>query len=533
LLAASTVGLSAAFLTITGTASAAGVWPHAFSTDPNDPNADEIVSPGDTLSLPAGYCSVDWEVLAASGGESSGTGGDTGTLLTGTTTLPGSAATFTLYPGTMGGDGDDAGTTGGAGGTNGHGDDGTAGVDDGSGVYGGGGGAASTVVQGGLTFLRAPGGNGGEGTGGGGQGGGPQVLQTGVTAGVGDYGDGVISGEAIPCTGAPQVNWVMGGDHSLDYQMDRTGYLGDGESVTGTQYRLDGGSWTTIASHNEGDYEYSGTIPGLTTAQQYSVEFRFLTTNTTGLASAAVTAAPALPAPTDVTAVTGESSITVSWQPPAGNTSPISSYTAWAEPTGDQQMGNEPPGCTTPDGSTLTCTIVVPAGAPYDVVVFASDAQMGVQSDPVRTGTVPAPSAPVTVPTGSGPLATPSGAPSGLAQGSTVTLTGSGYAPNSTVSVYIYSTPTLLGTALTNGSGAFSQAFTIPASLAPGAHHLVSAGLDPSGNPRYLTSAVTVAQASGTLAWTGFETLPVLGGGILAVALGAGLIVVGRRRRTA
>ena len=61
----------------------------------------------------------------------------------------------------------------------------------------------------------------------------------------------------------------------------------------------------------------------------------------------------------------------------------------------------------------------------------------------------------------------------------------------------------------------------------------MSAGVDPSGNPRYLISAVSVAQATGTLAWTGFETLPVLLGGVLTVAVGAGLVLVGRRRRTA
>ena len=114
-----------------------------------------------------------------------------------------------------------------------------------------------------------------------------------------------------------------------------------------------------------------------------------------------------------------------------------------------------------------------------------------------------------------------------------MTLTGTGYAPNSTVSLYIYSTPTLLATVQTNGTGSFSKVVTIPANLAPGAHHLVSAGVDPSGNPRYLTSAVSVAQATGTLAWTGFETLPVLLGGVLTVAVGAGLVLVGRRRRTA
>jgi hypothetical protein len=151
----------------------------------------------------------------------------------------------------------------------------------------------------------------------------------------------------------------------------------------------------------------------------------------------------------------------------------------------------------------------------------------------VVTDVVPALSAPATVPAANGALSTPTGAPSGLAQGSTVTLTGSGYAPNSTVSLYVYSTPTLLGTVVTDAHGAFSKAVTIPAGLAPGAHHLVSAGVDPSGQPRYLTSAITVAQATGTLAWTGFETLPVLLGGVAAVALGTGLLVVTRRRRTA
>ena len=112
-------------------------------------------------------------------------------------------------------------------------------------------------------------------------------------------------------------------------------------------------------------------------------------------------------------------------------------------------------------------------------------------------------------------------------------LNGSGYAPNSTVSLYVYSTPTLLGTVTTTSTGSFSTSVTLPAGLAPGAHHLVSAGLDPSGAARYLRSDVTVTTASNQLAWTGFETLPFVGIGVLALVAGAALVVVTRKRRTA
>jgi LPXTG-motif cell wall-anchored protein len=101
------------------------------------------------------------------------------------------------------------------------------------------------------------------------------------------------------------------------------------------------------------------------------------------------------------------------------------------------------------------------------------------------------------------------------------------------VSLYLNSTPTLLGTVTTDAQGKFATSVTIPANLAPGAHHLVSAGADPSGNMRYLRSDVTVTTPSGQLAWTGFETAPFVLAGVLAVLLGVGLVVVTRRRRTA
>jgi hypothetical protein len=521
LMAASTIGLSTLVLGVTGVASASDVDDFTFSTDPGD-GADQTIAQGDDLVIPAGYCSVDWYLLGAGGGDASdGSPGAEGDDVEVTTTLTG-ATTFTLYPGSAGEAGD---TAGGPGGTNGNGDDGGDGVDDGNGVFGGGGGAASTVVEGGSDYLRVVGGAGGGD--GGGLRGAISNLVPGATPAPAYWSDGVISGTVNACPASPTVNWVEGGDHSLLFQLEKA----DGATVTGTQYSLDGGSWTTVSTDNQGDFQYSGEITGLTTGHTYSVRFRFVTSDGNGQPSDATTAAPAGPAPTNVQATVAEGSIHITWAPPADPTGVVG-YAAWALPGAQPQSDDGLVECPAMDASARECTIIVPAGRVYSVSVVALSPDRSLWATLV-TDSVPAPSAPATVPTGSGPLSTPSGAISGLAQGSTVTLTGDGYAPNSTVSLYIYSTPTFLGTTTTNGSGAFSATVTIPSTLAPGSHHLVSAGLDPSGNPRYLTSAVTVAQATGTLAWTGFETLPVLGTGVLVVALGAGLIVVGRRRRTA
>ena len=186
----------------------------------------------------------------------------------------------------------------------------------------------------------------------------------------------------------------------------------------------------------------------------------------------------------------------LTWDAPAGETG-ITGYFAWVLPGTDPQSDNGLVTCGTLDAGARECTMTVPAGTAYTASVVALNPDRG-DWGTVVTDVVPALTAPATVPTGGGTLSTPSGAASALAQGGTVTLTGTGYAPNSTVSLYIYSTPTLLGTVQTDGTGSFSKVVTVPANLAPGAHHLVSAGVDPSGNLRYLTSAVTVAQATGT-----------------------------------
>jgi hypothetical protein len=123
-----------------------------------------------------------------------------------------------------------------------------------------------------------------------------------------------------------------------------------------------------------------------------------------------------------------------------------------------------------------------------------------------------------------------------LTAGEQITLSGTGYLPNSTVDLYVYSTPTKVGTAVADEAGNFTATVTLPASLANGTHHLVAAGVDPSGNPRYLVVEVTVSggtavvTAAGGLAYTGFSALPFVGGGLLTLVAGAGLLVASRRR---
>jgi titin len=84
----------------------------------------------------------------------------------------------------------------------------------------------------------------------------------------------------------------------------------------------------------------------------------------------------------------------------------------------------------------------------------------------------------------------------------------------------------------------------VPAGLEAGHHTLVASGLDTSGTLRYLTLPVQVpakarekstgndgSTGSGTLAYTGFDLIAPLTGGGAAVVLGAGLMVLARRRK--
>ncbi len=89
----------------------------------------------------------------------------------------------------------------------------------------------------------------------------------------------------------------------------------------------------------------------------------------------------------------------------------------------------------------------------------------------------------------SGPLDLSATTPSA---GSPVHLEGSGYAPNSAVTITIESTPKTLVTTTTDATGSFSVTVTIPGGYS-GAHTLVATGVAPDGSVRTLASPIEVA----------------------------------------
>jgi titin len=120
-----------------------------------------------------------------------------------------------------------------------------------------------------------------------------------------------------------------------------------------------------------------------------------------------------------------------------------------------------------------------------------------------------------------------------LTGGQTVTLRGEGFLPNSTIQAVIYSTPTPLGSFDTDENGAFEIEVTVPDGLHAGEHSLVVSGLDSNGNPRHLRTDVTVPGSGELLAYTGASVVGPAIGGLAAVVVGSGLIVLSRRRTSA
>ena len=283
-------------------------------------------------------------------------------------------------------------------------------------------------------------------------------------------------------------------------------------------------------------------LTGLTNGTEYTIVLRAtglddLDNPVVGAESAPATGTPfkAIGSPGVPTVVTGPSSLKVSWTASTTpGTYPLAKYGV-VIPVSHGESGGPEIVCQT---TGLTCTVPVTAGVDYPVWVVAVDdhGNESVMGDPVSSGVVPNPQAPATVPTKNGDLTLPAGATSTVAPGKTMTVSGSGYAPNSTITLAIYSTPQVLTTVVTDASGNFTATVTVPAGLAAGSHTLVASGVDSSGNVRYVNLPVTVSSAGiatttgkATLAYTGADVaLPSIIG-LLAVSLGTGLIVLRRR----
>ncbi|MFC5931378.1 carboxypeptidase regulatory-like domain-containing protein [Cryobacterium melibiosiphilum] len=111
-----------------------------------------------------------------------------------------------------------------------------------------------------------------------------------------------------------------------------------------------------------------------------------------------------------------------------------------------------------------------------------------------------------------------------LAPGTSIPITGDGFAPFEVVEIWLHSSPVLLGTLVADAQGRISGSFIMPAGIPTGTHHIVF--LDENGIS-YTSAALTVPLS---------ETGANLSSGSLALTLlvlgGLALTIAARRRTT-
>lgn len=299
------------------------------------------------------------------------------------------------------------------------------------------------------------------------------------------------------------------------------------------EYKVGSGAWTSVEpDDNYGNLEF--VVEHLTNGTPATVSVRGVSNDGVAGPAASVTGTPVLPigAPTHVAYTVSGSVVTLTWDAPATpGTLPLDGYQAFLFFNNENSGGLAFECDTAP--TVRVCEAPAPPGPNYVVGVNAVDTagNAGDPSDPINVGKIAPPSS---VPTADGTLAVPSGPGStgNVVKGQKVTLHGTGYAPNTLISVLVYSTPQVLTTTTTDGSGSFTVEVTVPAGLPDGHHTLVAAGADPSGHMRYLNLSITVTAGSAELAYTGASVLTPALAGLGALVLGGGLLVVSRRRTT-
>ncbi len=549
--AAAAIGLSAV-LSLPGVAAAAPAWDFEITASENT-----------LLPVPDTACGANWELTGAAGGDSASSSGGLGALVTATTNVP-TGHEVLVQPGQRGADSDAGGTGGGSG----------AESSGGAGGAGAGGGGGVSVVRNGNTppmdVLVAAGGGGGAGSqaagGAAGSAGGTWTAVGGdYTGGAPGTTDGPGAGGTMPAGGTGTPGAAGAGQDAVAGPVGAGGGGGGGRGNNGGSHAGGsgssdgtdgsggggGGSWAaaspggttvTTAADPDGSVRgtwvrcvaprWSGFFGGATAGDgRLSVEFVAVTLQFVDPTAAVANgweisvddgetweAATTYPAGRLPGAGPGFSRLGVTVTGLENGTT----YAVRVRATSTVGTGEESP--------TLSLTPQAPEAAPPTTPVVAAP------TNPISTPPAATPSgvtAPATVPPADGPLTVPG---STVSPGGRITLSGTGFLPGSTVDLYVYSAPTKVGTATADANGAFSATVTLPEGLAAGTHHLVAAGVDASGNPRYLVSAVSVAAASSGgsgLAYTGAEPLPLLAGAGVLLLAGTALVIVGRRRRTA
>lgn len=133
----------------------------------------------------------------------------------------------------------------------------------------------------------------------------------------------------------------------------------------------------------------------------------------------------------------------------------------------------------------------------------------------------------------------PSSGGSVFVPGGDITVSGNGFGAGTPVNGIMRSDPVFLGTLVADTAGVVSGTFTVPADAPVGDHHIDLRGTDPSGNPRVLSYAITVAAAPpaaddtgapDALSFTGSTAVPVALAGAVLTGLGVTALRFRNRR---
>jgi hypothetical protein len=130
-------------------------------------------------------------------------------------------------------------------------------------------------------------------------------------------------------------------------------------------------------------------------------------------------------------------------------------------------------------------------------------------------------------------------------QDRTIRIAGTGFAPNSYATIWIFSKETKLGEVMTDATGSFVQAFPITTDIPLGDHTIQINGEHPDGSVRTVAMGVNVqgeafapaeevtTEASGPTESESDQALGVIGAVALAFlgGIGVGILTLSQRRR--
>jgi Tol biopolymer transport system component len=209
---------------------------------------------------------------------------------------------------------------------------------------------------------------------------------------------------------------------------------------------------------------------------------------------------------------------------------------------------------------TTTSTSIAPIAPMPPVIVTTTTAKPSVLVFlPISTATTTTTATPTTIgtPTTMPPTTTAAPLPptfevnpKTIADGGTITLTGSGFQPGTEASFELHSNITSLGKTTVNANGTFTYQTPTPPGTEPGNHEVFVTGTNQQGKPATLSAPLTILGPTPTaapapptpapsvlgteeVAYTGNSTTtgPLTAGAIAIILLGTLLIIQNRRRR--